>query len=221
MEKRYHFLWRELRHHLPFSILSVSMGMLFAGVLTFIGMAAGTNNLSGGMQNLFHILHPTHVLISAMATTAMFRQHERRLWKAVAVGFVASVGICGISDIFFPYFSGLILGAPMHLHVCIIEHPQIILPFALLGIFTGLLAPGTIEKNEGIVFSHTLHVFISANASIAYLISYGFTNWMAQVGSVLIFMVLSVVIPCCTSDILFPLCFINRDDGGHCPTCPH
>jgi len=80
-------------------------------------------NAASGM--LFHIFHPVHLLLSAMATTAMFFRHERRLLRAIIVGFVGSVGICGISDVFMPYLSGRLLAAHgMHFHWCLIEHPQ-------------------------------------------------------------------------------------------------
>jgi len=131
--------------------------------------------------------------------------------KTLIIGFVGSVGICGISDIIIPYISGFLLGAHMHLHICIVEHPRLVLPFVFLGILMGFLAPGTLEKQEGVVFSHSLHVLVSAIASILYLVSFGVTDWIHRIGVVLIYMVLAVVIPCCTSDIVFPLLFTSNE----------
>ena len=202
-------MWEDLRHHLPFSILSVSIGLIVVGMITFITQLLQIRDISPYTEELFHLFHPSHLLFSAVATTAMFWQHEKKFWKTFIVGFVGSVGICGISDIFFPYLAGFLLGAHMHLHVCIIEHPQLVLPFVFLGILVGFIAPGTLEKQEGVIFSHSLHVLISAIASILYLISFGVTEWIHQVGAVLIYMVLAVVIPCCTSDIIFPLLFVR------------
>ena len=99
----------------------------------------------------------------------------------------------------------------MHLHICVVEHPQIILPFLFVGVLVGFIAPGTIEKHEGVIFSHSIHVFISAAASIMYLVSFGVTHWIHQVGAVLIYMILAVVLPCCTSDIIFPLLFVKKE----------
>jgi len=198
-------VWEEIKRHVPFSILSVMVGLIMIGILTFITEVAGVSEPSAYMHELFHIFHPAHVLFSALATTAMFWQKEKRVFKAIGVGFIGSVGICGISDIFIPYLAGFLLGYQMHLHICIIEHPLLILPFVILGILVGFLAPGTLEKGEGVIFSHSLHVFISASASIMYLVSFGVTEWIHQIGAVLIYMVLAVVIPCCTSDIVFPL----------------
>ncbi|MDD3726397.1 MAG: hypothetical protein PHI44_04310 [Candidatus Ratteibacteria bacterium] len=211
MERKSVHIWKELRHHLPFSVLSVSIGLMFVGIFTVITEMLGVFDISPYSEELFHIFHPVHMLFSAIATTAMFWQHERRVFKAVVIGFVGSVGICGISDIIIPYISGFLLGAHMQLHICIVEHPHLILPFVFLGILMGFLAPGTLEKQEGVIFSHSLHVLVSAIASILYLISYGVTGWIHRIGIVLIYMVLAVVIPCCTSDIVFPLLFTKEE----------
>lgn len=208
-------IWKELTHHLPFSILSVVVGLILVGILTFITEIMGTEDASVHFEELFHIFHPAHILFSAIATTAMFWQKEKRFLKAIIVGVVGSLGICGISDIFIPYIAGYLLGAHMHLHVCIVEHPQLILPFLALGVIVGFLAPGTLERSEGVVFSHTFHVLISAAASIMYLVSFGVTDWAHRIGAVLIYMVLAVVIPCCTSDIIFPLACTGKIQCAH------
>lgn len=210
MEKKNVHIWEELRHHLPFSILSVSTGLILVGILTVITEMLGIYEISPYSEELFHIFHPVHLLFSAIATTAMFWQHERKFLKTVIIGFVGSVGICGISDIIIPYISGFLLGVHMHLHICIVEHPHIIIPFVFLGILMGFLAPGTLEKQEGVIFSHSLHVLVSAVASILYLVSFGVTDWIHRIGIILIYMVLAVVIPCCTSDIIFPLLFTSE-----------
>lgn len=210
MERKDVHIWEELKHHLPFSILSVSIGLMLVGGFTIISEMLGVSDISPYSEEFFHIFHPVHLLFSAIATTAMFWQHEKKFLKAAIVGFIGSVGICGISDIIIPYISGFLLGVHMHLHICIVEHPHIVLPFVLLGIVMGYLAPGTLEKQEGVIFSHSLHVFVSAVASILYLVSYGVGDWIHRIGAVLIYMVLAVIIPCCTSDIVFPLLFTSE-----------
>jgi len=212
MNRKNLHMWEELSHHLPFSILSVSIGLMFVGLFTIITEMLGIQNVSPYSEELFHIFHPVHLLFSAIATTAMFWQHEKRVIKAAIIGFVGSVGICGISDIIIPYISGFLLGAQMHLHICIVQHPQLILPFVFVGILMGFFAPGTLEKQEGVIFSHSLHVMVSAIASILYLVSFGVTDWIHRLGAILIYMVLAVVIPCCTSDIVFPLLFTSQEN---------
>jgi len=200
----------ELREHLPYSIFSVAIGMMFLGILTFISGIFGTGDISDPSKELFHIFHPVHLLFSATATTAMFWRHDKGFVKAIVIGFIGSIGICGISDIFIPYLSGILLGVKMKLHICIIEHPSLILPFLITGIFAGFIVPDTTHKST--IFSHTAHVLVSSMASILYLIGFGLTEWVHVAGMVFVYMLLAVILPCCTSDIIFPLIFAEHKE---------
>ena len=194
----------ELQKHLPYTIFSVAMGMMALGVLTVLIEAKKFPQAS---QNLFHIFHPLHILFSAMATTAMFWRHDKKILKAVSIGFVGAVGLCGISDIFIPFVAGYFLGVKMHLHICILADPMLVLPFLFFGIFMGFVLPTVLGST---IFSHAAHVLISSMASIFYLVSFGLTEWIPIGGMVFIYMVLAVMIPCCTSDIIFPLLFVKK-----------
>lgn len=205
---RIRHLLHELKEHLPYTFFSVAIGIVIIGILTFVSEVFGSGDISLPSQGLFHIFHPLHVLFSAAATAAMFYRYERRVFKASLIGFIGSVAICGISDTFLPFISGILLGVKMHLHICILEHPHIILPFAVSGIFAGLLLPDNTHK--GTIFSHSGHVLISSMASILYLIGFGLTEWLHVVGMVFVYMALAVIIPCCTSDIVFPLLLTTR-----------
>ncbi|MDI6821742.1 MAG: hypothetical protein QMD66_02535 [Actinomycetota bacterium] len=201
--KTYHVL-QELGEHLPYSIFSAAMGLLFLGVLSYIGMLLKAEEvLPKASKELFHVFHPVHLLLSAAATTAMFWSHEKRFLKALIIGFLGAVVICGLSDIVLPFLGGSLLGVNMHLHICILEHPGMILPFVLVGIVAGFLAPLAISKSTQ--YSHAIHVMVSSMASILYLTAFGLMNWMDFIGSVFIIVVLAVMIPCCISDIVFPL----------------
>jgi len=213
-------LRQELLSHLPFSIFSTIGGMVVVAVLTFLGEPLYKENLPGAFRDLFHIFHPVHMLFSATATTAMFWQYERRWIKALVVGLAGAILICGASDILIPYASGLILGAKMQPHICIIEHPGLVLPFALVGVAAGFLASGHIVRAT--VFSHSAHVLISSAASLLYLVSFGLEHWIDRAGWVFILVVVAVMIPCCFSDIVFPLLAVTRkgetppDGHPHC-----
>ena len=204
MKRQFRHILGELQRHLPYTIFSVAVGMMALGVLTVLIEAKKFPQAS---QNLFHVFHPLHLLFSATATTTMFWRHNKKLFKAVSIGFVGSVGICGISDIFIPYIAGCILGVKMQLHICIIAHPMLILPFVFFGIFMGFVLPIVIQST---IFSHATHVLISSMASIFYLVSFGLTEWIPVGGMVFIYMVLAVMIPCCTSDIVFPLLLVKK-----------
>jgi len=202
-------LRQELLSHLPFSIFSTVGGMILVAVLTFVGEPFYKERLPDAFRELFHIFHPAHMLFSAAATTAMFRQYERRWVKAIVVGFLGAILVCGASDILIPYVSGLILGADMHPHICVIEHPGLVLPFAVVGVVAGFASSSPFTRAT--FFSHAAHVLISSTASLLYLVSFGLEHWVGAAGWVFIFVLLAVTIPCCFSDIVFPLLAVARD----------
>ena len=195
----------EFRHHFPFTVFSTALGLIIVVFLTVLLKARDPEAASQHFQQLFHLFHPLHVLLSAVATTAMFWRFDRKLIKAIIVGAVGSLGICGISDIFLPWLGGWLIGAHMHLHVCIVEHPFVVVPFAMLGILTGFLAVNKFQDRTLTIFSHSSHVLISTMASLFYFVSFGFVLRAETAFALFILVVLAVIIPCCTSDILFPL----------------
>jgi len=201
-------IFEELREHLPYSIFSVTAGMAILGLFTFAANMLGQTDISSPARDLFHIFHPIHVLLSAAATTTMFWRHEKIFIKALLIGSVGSVFICGISDIFIPYFAGLLLGVNMDLHICVFSHTGFLLPFVLTGIFAGFIISDKSSKST--FFSHAAHVLVSSMASILYLIGFGLSEWIHVAGLVLIYMILAVIIPCCSSDIIFPLLLAKK-----------
>lgn len=204
----------ELGAHLPYSIFGVVIGIVVLGILTFFAIILdSTHLLPKASRELFHVLHPVHILLSAIVTTAMFWKHERRFFKTLFIGLAGSILICGLSDVLFPYIGGMILGTEMHLHLCILEHPWIIVPFAIIGVLTGFLVPSAIEKSTE--FSHSMHILVSSMASILYLISYGMTEWIHLAGGVFLVTIVAVMLPCCLSDIVFPLSFIYDKKCKH------
>ncbi len=210
----------ELAHHLPYSIIGAIIALILMGILTFFAILMKAENLlPKATRELFHILHPAHILFSAVATTAMFWKHEKNIAKAVLIGFFGSILICGLSDIILPFWGGIILGVDMRMHVCIIEKPLLILPFAIIGVLAGLLLTRSVEHSTE--YSHSAHVLISSLASISYLIAYGFRDWTHMVGGVFIVTVLAVMLPCCASDIAFPLYCVNKKNINHNRGCAH
>jgi len=179
-------------------------------------MEAGSAVLQEASHVTFHVFHPVHMFFSAIATTAMFWRYDRRRIVAILTGLIGSLGVCSISDIFMPYLSGLILGTKdMAFHWCLAQHPMLVLPFAVVGVFVGMIAAETVTRST--YFSHSAHVFVSSAASIFYLVSFGVTNWADKLGYVFILMILAVTIPCCASDIVVPLLVARKD--GEVPAC--
>lgn len=156
-------------------------------------------------HELFHVFHPVHILFSATATTAMFWRHERRLLKAVIVGLIGSLGICGISDVFLPFLGGMILDIGIEFHWCLIAHPMTIVPFTIFGVLLGLVLVDVAHGRVSTIFSHSSHVFISTMATMLYLTAFGHIEWTLRIAEMFLIIFLGVTIPCCTSDIIFPL----------------
>ncbi len=210
MNPRARHIFEELREHFPYTILAAAIGVGFLGLITFV--ATLTNRqavLPEASQGLFHLTHFTHLFFSAIATTSMFWRHERRWLKAFQVGLWGTVLPCGTSDVLFPFVGGRFLGVPMELHICILEHPLFVLPFLLGGIGVGFLLP-PIQRST--IFSHTAHVILSSTASMLYLVSFGVADWLRFIALVFLLLVAAVMVPCCTSDIVFPLLFTRHEE---------
>ena len=202
----------ELAVHLPFSVSAVAIGLIFAGVLSVVTVpsaAGGSGHADAPSMHLllFHLFHPAHMLFSAAATTAMFWRYDRRMGRAVVVGLTGAIVVCGISDIVLPALSAWILGKGFAWpwHICVIDHPGLVIPFAVVGIALGLTAAVGVQSST--FFSHSLHVFASTMASIFYLTNHYATptEWIHDVGPVFILIILAVLVPCCLSDIAFPV----------------
>ncbi len=200
----------ELGHHLPYTIFGVAIGLMLMGILTFFASLIGAEEkLPHASMELFHVSHASHILFSAVATTAMFWKHEKRIDKALLIGFLGSIGICALSDSIFPTIGGTLLGVHMRMHICILEHPFMILPFAAVGVMAGFLVPGAIEKSTE--YSHSVHVLFSSISAILYMIGFGMHEWVHMLGGIFLVTVVSVMLPCCMSGIVFPLWCAHRD----------
>ena len=197
----------ELREHLPFSVSAAAIGLIAAGAICILGLGAereATGDHDHDPARLFfHLFHPAHMLFSAAATTAMFHRFERKIIKAVIVGLIGAIGVCGVSDIVMPHLSLVILGVQTPWHICVYEHPNLVLPFAAIGVAMGIAAAGSVVQST--IITHSLHVFASTMASIFYMVGpLGLTAWIDDLGRVFVFVVLAVMAPCCVSDIAFP-----------------
>lgn len=185
----------ELKHHAPFTALGACLGVAVMAVVSLGDVAQSTSH------NAFHVLHPAHMLLSATVTAAMFRRHRGGAPAAIAVGLVGAVGICAISDIVLPHVGGALLGAKMTLHVCLLEHPWLVILPGLIGAAIGSLSRCPTRC------PHAAHVSISTLASLFYLMAFGGADWIPMFPLVFVVLFLAVWIPCCTSDIVFPILF--------------
>ncbi len=199
---------RELKEHIPFTLLGTLGG---AGImLLFIGVRP----LNRFSAPLFWGLHPVHVLLSALVTAGMYRLHSKGgLLATIIIGYVGSIGIATLSDCLIPFAGEWMLGLPhRHQHIGFIEKWWLVNPLALIGIALAYLRPTT-------KFPHGGHVLLSTGASLFHMMmAMGNEVPLHTLLLIPVFLFLAVWIPCCTSDIVFPLLFARRKPES---THPH
>jgi hypothetical protein len=121
---------------------------------------------------------------------------------------IGSASVCAIGDIAFPWLGGRLLGRSMEVHVCATEEPWLVWPCVALGVFTGIAGAQFVKRVT--IYSHSAHVVVSSVASAIYLVAFGLSDWLSKLGWVLPILIVAVMMPCCLSDIVFPLVFMRR-----------
>jgi len=188
----------ELARHAPFTSLGALTGII---VMVIIVLSNVSTQIS---HTAFYTLHPIHVVLSALATTAMYKKYSPgKLWVAILVGYTGSIGIATISDAIIPYLGGSLLGINIGFEVPFIEKWWLVNPMALIGIAIGYWKPTT-------KFPHYGHVLLSTWASLFYFTAFGVARWLPLLHFIFLFLFLAVWLPCCLSDIVFPLLFTKK-----------
>ena len=126
---------KELKSHAPFTVFGAVTGIVIMGFFQKL-----PSNLS---YDIFYILHPIHVVLSALVTASMYELHECErisgkclrgkcnFWFLLIIGYVGSVGIATISDSIIPYFGEILLNMPNRgIHIGFIEKWWLINPLA-------------------------------------------------------------------------------------------
>jgi hypothetical protein len=188
---------RELRAHAPFTAFGTITGIVIMAVVVHARLPRDVS------AALFWTFHPLHVLLSAFVTAAMYRlRGNRGVWRTLLIGYFGSVGIATLSDSLIPYVGELLLNLPHRgLHLGVIEKWWLVNPLALVGIALAYVRPRT-------KFPHAGHVLLSTWASLFHItMALGTEVGVATVILVGVFLFLAVWVPCCTSDIVFPLLF--------------
>lgn len=198
----------ELIRHAPFTASGALTGIIIVAAIVL-------GNVSSSISyTAFYILHPAHILLSAVVTTAMYRKYTGgKVWTLILIGYAGSIGIGTLSDAIIPFLGGAVLSVEMEFHIPFIEAEkmpvigiqewQLINSAAFIGIILGYFKPNT-------KFPHSGHILLSTWASLFYLTAFG-TGWLiTMLPLVLIFLFLAVWVPCCTSDIVFPLLFVRK-----------
>jgi len=200
---------KELRQHAPFTIFGT-----VTGIIVIVFFQKLPQNVS---YNIFYILHPIHVVLSALVTASMYKLHKCgrigskcikgkcNFWILFIIGYIGSIGIATLSDSVIPYLGEALLGMPNRgIHIGFIEKWWLVNPLAILGVGIAYFKPTT-------KFPHAGHVLLSTWASLFHIImAVGQSlSWFAYI-IIFLFLFLAVWIPCCVSDIVFPLLFVKE-----------
>ena len=194
----------ELKAHAPFTAFGTLTGIVI--MAAFIQYQVPKEISS----TLFWTLHPLHVLISALVTTAMYRMYTGGgIWRTILIGYFGSVGIATLSDSLIPFAGEWLLDLPYRgIHLGFIEKWWLVNPLALAGIALGYVISHTKIPHAG-------HVLLSTWASLCHIImALGTSIDVVTTILITVFLFLAVWIPCCTSDIVFPLLWIKEGNGN-------
>ncbi len=205
--ERLKIIAKELIQHAPFTALGAVTGIIIMVIIVLSNLPREVSN------TLFYTLHPLHVVLSAMATTAMYKKYGKgKLWLLILIGYTGSIGIATLSDIIIPYLGGSLLGISMELHLPFIETAkmpfigiakwQLINSAAIIGIAIAYWKPATRLPHMG-------HVLLSTWASLFAFTAFGTANWIPILPFIFLFLFIAVWIPCCVSDIIYPLFFVK------------
>ena len=233
----------ELKGHAPFTLVGALLGVFF--MLFFRNFGETGSRMLFTIFHPAHVILSATVTASMFELHAM----KKRFLTVLIVGYFGSVGIATLSDIVIPHVGTRVFGldipseCEMHqlvvesnsevvgqstnnevisegqgnedckIHLGFIEEWYIVNPAALLGVIIGFFLPRT-------KFPHAGHILVSTWASSSYLLM----NMQADltiivVAEAFLTLFIAVWLPCCISDIIFPLLFVKSDVElvGTCP----
>lgn len=195
---------KELKEHMPFTATGAIFGIVL--LIIFNGISFSES------YSIFYTLHPIHVFLSAFTTTSMYKLHKKgRLdglqdfLKLFLIGYIGSLFIATLSDSLIPYIGEILLDLPNRgAHIGFIEEFWLVNSLAILGIALAYIKPFTKLPHSG-------HVFLSTSASLFHIImAIGSGLSLIMYFEIFLFLFIAVWVPCCTSDIVFPLIFVKE-----------
>ena len=195
---------KELKSHAPFTLFGASTGLII--MLLSQGLSPKISH------HVFYILHPIHVVLSALVTASMYELHTCRykkgkcnLWILLMIGYVGAIGIATMSDSLIPYLGEVLLCMPNKgVHIGFIEKWWLVNPLAIIGVVLAYFWPKTKLPHAG-------HVLLSTWASLFHiLMAKGDVVNLFSYGAIFLLIFIAVWFPCCLSDIVFPLLFVRK-----------
>ena len=176
----------ELKAHAPFTAIGAVTGIIIMVIILVTDVPASIS------EAVFYTLHPLHVVLSALVTTAIYRRYSKGpLWAAVLIGYLGSVGIATLSDAVIPFVEGSALTINIGFHLPFIEteaFPYLGIPkwivinsAAVIGIAIGYWRQFTKIPHSG-------HVLLSTWASLFYFTAFGTASWMPLLPLIFVFL---------------------------------
>jgi len=201
---------QELWHHIPYTAAGAVTGIVAMVIINQVSVRASV------LESLFYTFHPLHLLLSAVVTTALYRKHrESPFWLTIPICYLGPLVIGTLSDAIIPFAEGSAINIQISFELPFIETAKmpfigvpewIVVNAALfIGIGIGYFKPST-------KFPHMWHILISTWASLLYFSAFGTIDWLPRLPLLFVFLFLAVWIPCCFSDIVFPLLWTGK---GH------
>jgi len=202
----------ELICHWPYAVFSTAFAL---AILSFTAPSSATGSASArtSLLALFHSFHFMHIMFASMGTVITYLRFSASFMRTIIVGALAPTFFCVLSDAILPYVGGRLLGVDMYFHLCFLHELKNVLPFLIAGIASGFVMKlhhgGRLDWFSQM--SHATHIFVSALASMFYLVAHGFSDWTHQLGAVFILLVVCVVVPCTLSDVVVPMILARTD----------
>ncbi len=187
----------ELKEHIPFTIAATLAS------ITLMSFLLIKENMIQYAVSAFEIFHPAHIFFSSIVSAAIFYNYKKKIFPSIISGVLIAVVIGSVSDVIFPYFGSLLFNIPISFHLPALDTPLLIFGVAVLGSTAGVV----IRRTK---FPHFIHVLLSLFASLLYIFSYSTNFSLITLFFIFIITTISVVIPCCLSDIVFPLLLNNK-----------
>ena len=192
----------ELKDHYPFTLFGALTGIIL--MMLFKNMEHET------AHTLFYIFHPLHIFLSAMVTAAIYKKYNSdtnkivQFIKVLIIGYIGSITIGTLSDSLIPYWGETLLDMPQrHAHIGFVEKWYFVNPVAFAAIVLAYFYPIT-------KFPHASHVLISTWASLFHIIMAMGKGTPVPYFAIFIFLFIAVWLPCCFSDIVFPMLFVKK-----------
>ncbi|MCK4914267.1 MAG: hypothetical protein KAS69_06720 [Planctomycetes bacterium] len=225
----------ELRAHAPFTIFGA-----FTGIICMLLFKNISHEANQKLFTIFHPCHVVLSAMVTASLFRLYEKKTSFL-IVLLVGYIGSIGIATLSDSVIPFLGESILGVsvpahsehPLHaeehtektaieeehhklnehdesirhrIHIGFIEDWYIVNPAAILGVLLAFFLPHT-------KFPHAGHVLISTWASSFHVLmnTHSDISTITFIG-IFIVLFLAVWLPCCVSDIVFPMLFVKSGE---------